>query len=169
MGLSSETKQTEPDSTTVAVIPNSKGRRTSTYCKSRTHRIRVTVALERLETGQDTTLLTFWGKFSIPGASWNAPAIVFSPQPRTQCAVTELSSNQNQKMLSVLLLSFIPAMVPFDSESEHTSLHSERFNEKYAVARDPAARGGERKRRKNISDGLKRKMHVHFQAEDTVF
>ena len=37
-------------------------------------------------------------------------------------------------------------MVLFDPVSEHTSLHSEEFNEKHATARDSAARGGEEER-----------------------
>lgn len=53
-----------------------------------------------------------------------------------------MSSNQNQKKLSIPLLSFIPAVVLFDPVSEHTSSQPERFNEKHATARDPAARGG---------------------------
>lgn len=53
-----------------------------------------------------------------------------------------MSSNENQKKISIPLLRFIPAMVLFDPVSEHTSLHSERFNEKHAMVRDPAARGG---------------------------
>lgn len=59
-----------------------------------------------------------------------------------------MSSNQNQQKLSILLLSFIPATVLFDLVSEHTILQSGRFNEKHAMARDPAARGRERKRGK---------------------
>lgn len=66
-----------------------------------------------------------------------------------------MSNNPNQKKLSILLLSCIPAMVLSDPGSEHTSLQSERFNEKHATARDPAARGGgEEKERKNTSNGL---------------
>lgn len=66
-----------------------------------------------------------------------------------------MSNNPNQKKLSILLLSCIPAMVLSDPGSEHTSLQSERFNEKHATARDPADRGGgEEKERKNTSNGL---------------
>lgn len=70
----------------------------------------------------------------------------------------------------MLLLSLIPAIVLFDPVSEHTSLQSERFNEKHAMARDPAARGGgeEREREAKYIKWLIEKKHVHFPAEDTV-
>lgn len=71
---------------------------------------------------------------------------------RTHSAIWAMSSNQNQNKLSTLLLSFIPAVVFFDPVSEHTNLQSEKFNEKHATARDPAARGGGEE--KNISNGL---------------
>lgn len=81
-----------------------------------------------------------------------------------------MSNNPNQKKLSILLLSCIPAMVLSDPGSEHTSLQSERFNEKHATARDPAARGGgeERAREEKHIKWLIKK-HVHFPAVDAVF
>lgn len=77
-----------------------------------------------------------------------------------------MSGNQNQKNLSILLLSFIPAMVLFDPVSEHTSLHSGRFNEKHATARDPAARGGgeEREREEKYIKWLIKKEACAFPS-----